>query len=58
MLTVAESALLLKRIFPNYPTLQPARPIPPKREWSSRVKWLQQCWKEAPWGPEAEAPSE
>ncbi len=49
MLTVAESALLLKRIFPNYPYLNPARPVPPKREWSARVVWLQELWKCEPW---------
>ena len=40
MLTVAESTLLLKRIFPNYPdSLRPANPIPPKYEWSPRPEW-------------------
>ena len=29
-LTVEESTQLLKRIFPNYPNLTPARPVPPR----------------------------
>ena len=33
MLTLEESARLLKAIFPAYPELQPCLPAPPKETW-------------------------
>ena len=32
-LKVEESVRLLHSIFPNYPALDPCRPIPPREEW-------------------------
>ena len=33
MLTITESARLLRQIFPNYPNASPACPIPPRTTW-------------------------
>jgi len=33
MLTITESARLLHMVFPNYPDLRSANPVPPEKAW-------------------------
>ncbi len=49
MLTITESARLLHMVFPNYPDLRPANPVPPEKAW--RVTARDLYIDESPNGP-------
>ena len=49
MLTIRESTRLLHMVFPNYPDLHPANPVPPEKAW--RVTACDLYIDESPNGP-------